>query len=293
VLGTLVVIAICAAISFVGWASPGVLDALFNFLDTALGWMGPLPVVILISAVTGVLFIMAFPHVSAQSGIVSVKDKIKHNLLGIRLFQDDMPTVGRGVVGALSWNMLYLSLNALPMVVLAAPFMVVWFQMNALYAFDPFQPEDRVVVVAELNDGVAASEVKLLKPENANLINRANMVGKIAFTLEAKSEGEGALTLSRSGDDVSKAFVVGGDPKRLARIRTASPWSDFAHARDPIIYFGEPVLDASSFVTSIWVEYPPAPLGPFGGGEITIMIVFVVVSMAFGFGLKGFFGVEI
>ncbi|MDP6849804.1 MAG: hypothetical protein QGH51_05965 [Planctomycetota bacterium] len=292
-LGTLVVIAICAAISIVGWAVPGVLNALFDFLDSALGWMGPLPVVILISAATGVLFIMAFPHVSAQGGIVSVKDKIKHNLLGIRLFQDDMPTVGRGVTGALGWNMLYLSLNALPMVVLAAPFMVVWFQMNALYAFDPIQPEDRVVVVAELKGGIPAADVELQIPENATLINRANMVGKIALTLEAKSEGEGELLLAHSNAQVSKVIAVGGEPKRLARNRTAHPWSDFAHAKDPIIYFGEPVLGAASFVQSIWVEYPPAPLGPFGGGEITIMIIFIIVSMAFGFGLKGVFGVEI
>jgi hypothetical protein len=30
-----------------------------------------------------------------------------------------------------------------------------------------------------------------------------------------------------------------------------------------------------------------------GGGEMSIMIWFVVISMAVGFGLKGMFGVEI
>ena len=35
------------------------------------------------------------------------------------------------------------------------------------------------------------------------------------------------------------------------------------------------------------------PLGFMGGGEISIMIWFVVVSMAVGFGLKGAFGVVI
>ncbi len=290
---TLITISICLAIAAIGWLAPEVMNGLFNGIDLALGWAGPLAVVVIVSAITGVLFIMAFPHVSAQGGITAVKAKISHNLLGIRIFQDDMPTVGRGVVGALSWNIAYLALNALPMVVLAAPFMVVWFQLNSLYAFDSFEEGARTVVIAEVRDDVQAKDVEIEVPAGAQIINRANMIGKLAFTLEAGKEGTGDLVFNWKGTPVNKSLEVGTHPNRLARMRTSEPWTKFAAQEDPIIYYGDPVLPADSPIKAIWVEYPTAPLGPFGGGEITIMIIFVVISMAFGFGLKGYFGVEI
>ena len=77
-----------------------------------------------------------------------MKDRIKFNLLGIRIFQDDLPTVMKSTGGTLGWNFAYLGMNLLPMVFLAAPFMAVWFQLNALYAFDSLKVGAETVVVA-------------------------------------------------------------------------------------------------------------------------------------------------
>jgi hypothetical protein len=291
--GTLSVIGICLLIAGLGYAAPAAVNSVFNVLDFGLGWLGSLTVVTLVSAITGVLFIVAFPHVSAQGAIVAVKDRIKHNLLGIRIFQDDMPTVGKGVFGSLSWNFAYLGLNILPMIVLAAPFMVVWFQLNALYAYEPFQEGERHVIVAELQAGVPPQEVSLQVPSGLTLVNRANLDGKVAFTLETSAAGAHEISLTHGGTTVTKTVEVGTDPQRLARLRTADPFGEFVAAHDPILFFADPVLPKDSFLRTITIPYAASPLGPFGGGEITIMLIFIVVSMAVGFGLKGFFGVEI
>lgn len=298
-IGTLIVIAICAAVAGVGYAAPAVLNGLFDVFDMALGWMGPFMVVTLLSAVTGVLFILAFPHVSAQGAIVAVKDRIKYNLLGIRIFQDDMPTVGKGVVGSLAWNMCYLALNILPMAVMAAPFMFVWFQLNALYAYQPLEVGERTQVVVEVSDTTASHEVEVLVPEGLELVGRGNTratdgsKGKVVLDLIAKQQGSHELGLSLNGEQVTKAVEVGTNPRRLARLRTAEPFSKFTQAKDPIVYFGDPVLPASSFVQTVTVPYDVGPMGFLSGGEISIMLWFVVVSLAVGFGLKGVFGVEI
>ncbi|MCH2112286.1 MAG: hypothetical protein MK213_05450 [Planctomycetes bacterium] len=291
--GTLTVILVCAAISFVGIYAPAVMTGLFDGLDAALGWAGPFTVVTLVSALTGLLFIMALPHVSPQVGIVAVKDKIKHHLLSIRIFQDDLPTVGRGVAGALSWNLVYLVLNLLPMIVLAVPFMLVWFQLNSLYAFTGFQEGERTIVVAEVAKDVSPAEIKLSLPEGNRLVNRVNMTDKFAFTVEAGGQGSSALRFEHAGSTETKPWVVQEDPHRLARIRTADPWADFTGARDPMMVFGDPRLSSASFLTAVWVEFPTAPLGPFEGGEITIMLIFILVSIGVAFGLKNKFGVEI
>lgn len=292
-IGTLVVIAICAVISGIGYAAPSVLNLVFDGLDMALGWMGPFMVVTVLSAVTGVLFILSFPHVSAQGAIVAVKDRIKHNLLGIRIFQDDMPTVGKGVAGAMFWNICYIALNILPMVVMAAPFMVVWFQLNALYAYQPMETGERTTIVAEFQEGVNAYEVQVEMPDGLELVRRGNTQDKLVLVVDAVAEGSHELGFLADGETVTKTVEVGTDPRRLARLRTATPFALFAAAKDPIVHFGDPVLPSTGPVRTITVPYDVRPLGFLGGGEISIMLWFVIVSLAVGFGLKGVFGVEI
>jgi hypothetical protein len=299
-IGKIVVIAICLGIAGAGYFAPGAVNLLFDLFDLILGWMGPFMVVTIISALTGVLFILAFPHVSAQGAIVAVKDRIKHNLLGIRIFQDDMPTVGRGVLGSMGWNLGYIGLNILPMIVLAAPFMVVWFSLNSLYAFQPLKVGDETTIVAELADKVDASKVQVELPAGLELLRRGNTDHKVVLKVRTLAEGAHEVvfrnaTVGAAGSDnlASKTLEVGTTPKRLARLRTATPFTKFAAAQDPILFFGDPLLPANSFIQTIQVPYAVAPLGFMSGGEISIMLWFVLVSMIVGFGLKGFFGVEI
>lgn len=293
----LIVIGICAVLVAVAYFAPGIMNVLFDAFDLALGWAGPFVVVTIVSALVGMLFIMAFPHVSSQDGIKAVKDRIKFNLLAIRLFQDDLGTVFRSTGKTLSWNFGYLGLNMLPMVVLAAPFMIVWFQLNALYAYQPLETGAEQMIVVELNEGVVPSSVDIVVPAGLELSHRVNLADavdpRILLRLTPLEDGAHDLVLKNAGAEVIKTIEVGTNPKRLARLTTAVPLSKFADAKDPIVYFGDPVLPGDSFLQTITVDYPVRPLGFMGGGEISIMLWFVVVSMAVGFGLKGFFGVEI
>ncbi len=43
--------------------------------------------------------------------------------------------------------------------------------------------------------------------------------------------------------------------RRLARIRTSDPWVDFFATRNPMVYFGGPVLGFRSFATAASI-YP-------------------------------------
>ena len=301
--GRLVVVGVCAALVAAGILFPAALNALFGLLDLAFGWAGPFWAVTIVSALTGVLFILAFPHVSWQGGIAAVKDRIKWNLLGIRIFQDDLPTVLKSTAGTLGWNFAYIGLNVLPMAVLAAPFMVVWFQLNALYAFDPLPEGSKQRVEVELAPGVHPQDVSLGLPAGVELLRMVNEDDAaepcILLELRAAAPGAHELTFSRGADRVAKGFAVGargGEVRpegRLARLRTSEPLARFFAMEDPVVWFGEPVLPADSFVRAVTVDYPPRPLGFLDGGEISIMIWFVVVSLAVGFGLKGALGVQI
>lgn len=293
----LTVIGICVLLVAVGWFMPTALNLLFDGLDLAFGWAGAFVAVTIVSGLVGMLFIMAFPHVSSQKGIVAVKDRIKVNLLGIRLFQDDLKTVMKSTAGMFGWNFVYLGLNILPMIVLAAPFMIVWFQLNALYAFDPLERGKEQMVVVELAEGVDPAAVEVVLAEGIDLQQQVNLPvsgdGRILLRLTPTAAGSLPLTLRHGGEEVVKTLEVESSPGRLARLRTSEPLSRFAAAQDPMVKFGDPPLPGDSFLRAVTVDYPPRPLGFMGGGEISIMIWFVVVSMAVGFGLKGAFGVVI
>jgi hypothetical protein len=293
----LVVVSVCAALVAAGLLVPAAVNALFDGLDLALGWTGPFWMVTLISAATGILFILAFPHVSWQRGIVLVKDRIKYNLLGIRIFQDDLPTVLKSTAGTLSWNFAYIGLNLLPLAVLAAPFMVVWFQLNALYAFDALPLGAKRTVVAELAPGTDPVRVAITLPEGVALLRTHRQADarepRLLLELRGDAPGRHELALTYEGATVTKSFAVGERGRRLARIRTSEPFGRFVAQEDPALHFGEPVLPGDSFVRWVAVDYPVRPLGFLAGGEISIMIWFVVVSLVVGFGLKGVFGVEI
>lgn len=295
--GRLVVVSICAALVAVGMLVPAVLNGVFDGLDLALGWMGAFWMVTLVSAATGVLFILAFPHVSWQRGIVLVKDRIKFNLLSIRIFQDDLVNVLKSTGLTLAWNFAYIGLNLIPMVVMAAPFMIVWFQLNALYAYAPLPVGERQLVTVELAAGTDPTAVDFTAPAGVALLRRVNLADAkepmIHLDLRADAAGRHELAFQSGGTTVSKGFDVAERGRRLAAVRTSEPLARFVAAEDPIVWFGEPVLPSSSFLRSIRIDYPPQPLGFLGGGEISIMIWFVLVSLAVGFALKGVFGVEI
>jgi len=303
----IIVIGICALLVAVGVLAPAVMNAIFNVFDLAFGWAGPFAVVTIVSGLVGVLFILAFPHVSSQKGIKSVKSKISYNLVSIRLFQDDLPTVMRSLGATLSWNFTYLGLNLLPMVVLAAPFMIVWFQLNALYAYQPVHAGSEQMVVVELNESVAnPSEVVVSMPSGEVLHSRVNLgkryntedppvqeAATVLLRFTPSVAGSHELTFSYGGDSVTKMVEVDTDPRRLSRVRTSDPMSGFINQTDPIVLYGDPVLPSNSFVSNVTVDYAAAPLGFMDGGEMSIMIWFVVMSMVVGFGLKGPLGVEI
>ena len=90
-----------------------------------------------VSGVFGVLALWIFKHISWQKGIKATKDKIKGHLIEIRLYQDDLVTVGKAIGKVLFRNVQYLVLNFGPFVPLAIPFALVAAQMVVRYGFEP------------------------------------------------------------------------------------------------------------------------------------------------------------
>src|SRR5690349_10549423 len=111
-----------------------------RIFDTLLAPLEHLPfpsAIVAVSAVFGVLGLVAFKHLSAQKRISAAKEKIKAHLIEIRIYQDDLAIVGKAIGKVLLRNFQYLGLNLGPFVPLSIPFVLVLSQLVVRYGFRP------------------------------------------------------------------------------------------------------------------------------------------------------------
>ena len=129
-----------------------------NFVNRAMGGlfdvvMAPIELLgvewalILVSGIAGIGGLIVFKFISWQKGIKGVKDKIKGNLIAIRIYQDDLLLVAVSVGKILLRNFQYLGLNFGPILPLFAPFVLVLAQLVVRYGFAPIPVQEPGVVL--------------------------------------------------------------------------------------------------------------------------------------------------
>jgi hypothetical protein len=282
-----------------------------NGINRALNWtfdlvLGPLErlgvawSLIVVSGVFGVLALVAFKHISSQSRIKAVKDRIKGHVIAIRIFQDDLRVVGGSVVKILGRNFQYLGLNFGPFLPLAIPFVFVAAQFVVRYAYAPVplsaDPAAQLAgagtllevhlakdsarrvqeLAVELPDGVVA-----LSP-----LVRIPSEGRAYQELAATKSGVHVIKLSLGGGAVeTKTFVAGDASVRAMQPRRVNS-GDWYRLTDPnhwpALWPAEPGFASDSPFACVAIAYPERDLGWLPGGEGGILLVFVLASMAFG-----------
>ena len=84
------------------------------------------------------------------------------------------------------------------------------------------------------------------------------------------------------------------EPRTSAREISVEEFDEMIenHVIDQVLNPGEAPLPSASVVRSVEVKYPPASMSLFGW-HIHWLIVYFILSIAFGFAFKGVFKVEI
>lgn len=285
------------------------MNALNTALTTFFDWiLSPLEVLgqgfalIVVSAVFGVLALIAFKHISWQKGIGLTKDRIKGHMIAIRIYQDDLAIVGKSILKVLGRNLQYLALNFGPFIPLAIPFVFVVAQMVVRYGFEPVPVQAKPSVLlagqgttlrVEMAPGrfedVAGLEVEL--PEGLVALSRPVRVPArgLAF-VEVAAVRPGSYAIGfRLGDGTieTKRLVAGEQAERwMQPERVRSPWL-------AMLWPSEPALPSDSPFARIAFQYPESDLGWLPGGPMGVLVVFILASMAFGFLMLKPLGVQI
>ena len=132
------------------------LTAIFDLLCLPFRALPPIVGLAAISCVSGVLLVWLFGRLSDQDRIREVRDRIRGNLLGVRLFRRDVAVVLRLQRLIVGDTLRFLRLAAVPMLILAAPVVLVMVQLHLRFAVRPIEPGAAVVVTVTVREASTA-----------------------------------------------------------------------------------------------------------------------------------------
>ena len=266
------------------------LEKLFDLIVWPLRGLDPIWALLLLSLLAGVLALWIFGKVSDQKRIRKIRDRIRGNVIGIRLFGDDIGLLFR-LQGRILWDTLvYMRYALVPTLVLIVPFLLILTQANLRFALKPLKPGQATVLKVRVapNSG-EPSPVTLDVPEGVVVDSppvHTPSLGETAWRLRATAPGSYQLGVSAGGESVTKELVVGDGWGAVSPLRTGESLIDM------LLYPGEDPISPESAVRAIELAYPELPLTVFGWKIHWLIILFAGV-IVFAFAFKGLLGVEI
>ena len=269
-----------------------VLTFLFAVVYEPLKWLGTFWSLVIISCLAGLFLVWVFGKVSNQEAIRRTRDRLSGELLGLRLFKDDLRVFFGIQFQVLVWTFRYLRHSLVPMLILMVPTILILIQLNYRYGLRPLRVGEQAVVKVRLRDATVlaqGAQLTLTAPANLKIETdgvRIPELKEICWRVRGVSPGRFDLTVSGGQEKVTKQGAVGGRFEGVSSVRTGEGWLT------SLLYPGESPLPSQSAFASIEILYPKLDIIMLGK-HLSWLILFLVVSLVFGYAFKGVLGVQI
>ena len=267
-----------------------VLIPVFDVICWPFRALPPIWALTVISFAAGIFLVWLFGKTSDQDRIREIRDRIRGNLIGVRLFQHDIGVVLNLQGRIFGDTFRFMGLALIPMLIMIVPVVMIMTQLNLRFAVRPLEAGESVLVKALVRDSAALDHpIALDVPDGVTVETppvRIPSTGEIAWRLRVDRPGDHALVV-RIGDETLEKRLVGG-----------TRWGPVVQRRtgrglvDTLLYPGEPPIAAGHPIEAVEIIYPPLELRLLGI-DVDWLIAFLVLSMVFGFAFKGVLGVEV
>ncbi|MCD6392942.1 MAG: hypothetical protein J7M40_05495 [Planctomycetes bacterium] len=233
-----------------------------NAIFTAVfGWMvGPvmrLPGWLSCAVLAGIaalLILIIYKYTSNQKAIRRIRNRIKANLLAMRLYKDSLQ-----VTLAVQWELfkagVALLLNSLvPLAVMLMPMMMILAQLQSWYGYEPLAPGAEAVVTVQLDSSESLSSVKISSISGAHIVTgpvRIQSLAQAAWVIQADEAGDGKITLKVNEEEFEKSLAIG--KAQYMQISSLRPGPKIT---DVLLYPAERPFKTDSAVKSVAVGYP-------------------------------------
>jgi hypothetical protein len=210
-----------------------------------------------ISGLCGWLMVVVFRKLSNRAAIRSAINRLWAHMLEFSLFFDDPIVVLRAQRDLLAANGHLLKLITLPSLVLAALFLVVLSQLEALYGRAPLPLNEPAIVTVHFRPTSfdQLSRYALESPKGTTLETpgvRAESVSEISWRVRPYHASKGILQIVGPGRAVRKTVIAGNGVHYLSRWRESSIFQFLLHPTE------RPLSDG--MIGSIEIRYPPATI---------------------------------
>lgn len=274
------------------WIFNLIFGKIFEFIFLPFRNLSPWVGMIFISFLTGLFLLFIFRWTSNQKGIKQVKDKIKAYLLELRLFKDNLRLSFRSQANILRYNLKYIGYSIKPLLVMIIPLVLILTQLNLWFGYDSLNPGQKFILKVKLKDNYSPSDIDISINTSSGLMTetmslRIKEEGEVDWRLSAAEKGFHDVVVNVNGKNVIKEVAVGQKP-----LRKISPLKTRPSFIQEMLNPGEPPIPSNLPVKTIEVSYPSRSMNIFGF-QIHWIIVYFVLSIIFGFALKGVFKVEI
>ncbi len=282
----------------------GALNSILTVAFDALSWpfrsLPPIWGLSVISFATGILMLWIFGKVSNQDAIKVVRDKIRGNLIGIRLFGDDLGLLARMQGRIVGHTARYMGYALFPLVVTLIPVLLILVQLNYRYAARPLAPGETAIVKVNLRPGTSPlrEEVRLEAPDAVAVETQGVRIDdpnedlrQVAWRIRAVEPGDYTLRFHVGGETAEKRLRIGAERRPVSAVR---PGRDFWEV---LLWPAEPPFGSAERVQSVEIGYAALPIR-FLWWDVNALpsgwlVFFFVASVLFGYSFKGVLGVEI
>lgn len=242
------------------------------------------------SLLTAALMLTAFRFLSPQRSIARAKSLAAGGLLGVRLYQHDPRVVFRLQGRIFASLAAHAGLTLIP-IILASPILIPLFaQLELRFGARPLRQGERAIATLRVRDEAALKALVSLNAASGVAVEtppvRIPSKREAAWRIRANEKGASDLSF-RLGDETQSMRVIVEDGWGAAPRRRPT-----AGLLDQLLNPAQPPIPDSSVAESIEIGYPPLALSAFGR-EFHWLAAFIVLSLVFGFALRGFFGVEL
>ncbi len=268
------------------------ISSFFYLLIAPFKNLDPLWSLMVMSLLVGILMLVIFRYTSNQEAIRKTKNKIRAYIFELRLFKDELGIVLSAQKKIFSYNMKYMSYALKPMLFMIVPLALILIQLEGWYGFKALTPEESAVVSLKLSDGnqevingITMTASPGLEIDSPAL--RIQSEKEVNWRIRAKEFGSHSLTFNVDNYSFNREVIV--SEKGLKRITPASFRSELWNF---LLNPGQKAIPDNPYVEEIDVSYPLNSIKVYKWGLHWLVVLFVL-SIVFGFALKGLFKVEI
>ncbi len=297
-------------------------DSLLQILLIPFHRFHPIVGLTAISILMGTLMVLIYRFTSNQKAIRRVKNQIKIHFMEIRVYKEDLTQMLLAQKKILWDNFKYMGLSLKPGLVLIFLIIFILVPLNARYGYRSFRPEESFIVTVKTVAGKSPLDldITLKTPEAIEVETpplRLEEEREINWRLKAKKAGEYLLQFQLPDQTFSKQVVVEGPAPDHPGTHLNTPPSPSDEVKLETVNLGVtpelkivPELRQEGFLSAFYNPYEtPLPKNPWieairinylpryfndilGGWHLDWLMVFIVVSLGFGFLVKGLLRID-